>query len=238
LAARTLLRFIPRSLAPFERYPNELARQRVELGQLHDHHVPLASRFVGAGGALYTLDLWIVGVAQRSFHLVEGFIQAFDDWNLIVAAPIVRMQIENLVRTAYVFQAPEPTALVVKLVSGEQLNRMPRPEPRKLLTDAYLVHRAGLLYSWLPPVYDASNEWVHVSDRHVFNAINLTETGESTITFEGRIPLPIERIPVSFLADVLGAMREATRELFGLFETWEDWKHEHGETDDDPASAG
>ena len=50
-----------------------------------------------------------------------------------------------------------------------------------------------------------------------------------------RIPFPIEKIPVSFLAEILSAMRETTRELFGWFELWEEQKQQlgHGSTGDD-----
>ena len=43
----------------------------------------------------------------------------------------------------------------------------------------------------------------------------------------GGVPLPPEDIPVSFLRELLGAMRQATRDLFGLLEIWEEWKLSH-----------
>ena len=223
--------FIPRSIAPFERYPNELARPRIGLAQLLDHHVPLAKLFVGSGGLFFTTDLWVLGVAQRSYHLVEGFLQAFDSWNVTVAAPLVRFQIENLVRTSYILQAEGGQELVLKLIDGGQLNRMQAwDDPKQRLTDAELVKRAGTLFPWLPDVYEASNEWVHLSSRHVFNASSLKERdGGSSIV--GRIPLPIEEIPVSFLEELIGAMRQATRDLFGWFEMWEEWKASHPEAE-------
>lgn len=218
--------FIPRNMAPFERYPDELATSRINLAQLGRHHVPLMTRVIGAGGALYMMDLWLLGVAQRSFHLVEGFLQVFDSWNITVAAPIVRFQIENLVRTSYVLQAPDSADLVVKLIKGERFSKIKaHDDPKQTLTDRELVKRAAIRHAWLPPVYEASNEWVHLSDRHVFNATQLKEDEDRTIV--GRLPLPIEDIPVRFLAEVLGAMYQATHDLFAWLEEWEEWKAEH-----------
>ena len=146
--------FIPRSLAPFERYPNELATDRVKLGQLLDHHTTLSTRFIGAGGGtLWPTDIFIFGVALRSFHLVEGFIQAFDSWNVTVAVPIIRMQIDSLVRIAYVAQAPDCDELAMALMRGEQLRKMKTyDDPTRNAYDGELVERAGRIYSWLPPV--------------------------------------------------------------------------------------
>lgn len=235
--------FIPRSLAPFERYPNDLARNRVMLGQLLDHHSALSERFIAAGGALWITDLWMFGAALRSFHLVEGFIEAFDSWNVTVAAPIIRMQIDTLVRTAYVAQAPDRDALIMAIMGGEQLRRMRTyDDPTKNATDHELVERAGRLYDWLPPVYEKSNEWVHFSERHIFNATQPNEPGTAdpdTYHIVMRIPFPIERLPVSFLAEILGAMRQTTHELFGWFELWEGHKHQLGDgSRADETSAG
>jgi len=231
--------FVPRSLAPFERYPNELAPNRVKLGQLLDHHSTLSMRFMGAGGALWLTDVWMLGVALRSFHLVEGFIQAFDSWNVTVAAPIVRMQIDSLVRTVYVAQAPDRDALIMALMGGEQLRNLKAYDNSKQnVTDRELVERAGSIYDWLPPVYEKSNEWVHFSERHILNATQPADSGTvdpDNFKLVMRIPFPIEEIPVSFLAEVLSAMRETTRELFGWFELWEQHKQQLGDgsTDDD-----
>src|SRR4249920_542510 len=53
------------------------------------------------------------------------------------------------------------------------------------------------------------------SSRHVFNASRL-ETGDDGDSVVGRIPMPIAAIPVSFLGELIGAMYEATVDLFGV----------------------
>jgi hypothetical protein len=79
---------------------------RVRLGLPLDHHVSLATRIIGAGGQLFVVDMWVMGVAQRSLHLVEGLLNVFDGWNVTVAARLVRFLIENLYRTLYILEAP------------------------------------------------------------------------------------------------------------------------------------
>lgn len=218
--------FIPRSLAPWERYPNELTQSRVRLGQLLDHHVSLTKRVVGAGGQLFVVDLWVMGVAQRSFHLVEGFINVFDDWNVTVAAPLVRFQMENLYRTLYILEAPNGPDVVLEVMNGTELRKVKAFDTGKPLTDRELVERSRRLFDWLPDVYEASNEWVHFSHRHLLNA-NRMGAEATAPTLSSRVPLPPEDIPVSFLQELVGAMRQATRGLFGLLEIWEEWKLTH-----------
>jgi len=219
-------RFVPRSLAPFERYPHELASLRVGLGQLLDHHVDLAFRTIGAGGQLFVVDLWMMGVAQRSFHLLEGFLQSFDAWNVTVAAPLVRFQIENLYRTDYLRSDPNGPDVVTAIMEGTEFRKLAAfDDPKARLTDRVLVDRASKTFPWIKDVYHASNAWVHLSDRHIFNAHKLDDVDQRTVV--GRIPMPLEWIPVSFLEELLGAMSQATRDLFALFEAWEEWKLGH-----------
>jgi hypothetical protein len=154
---------------------------------------------------------------------LRGSLQAFDSWNVTVAAPIVRMQIDNLVRTSYVMQAPDHDDIITKILGGQRLNKMKaHDDPKITLSDAEMVKRAAKQHAWLSPVYEASNEWVHLSERHIVNASQLK--GEEEHTIVSRIPLPIEEIPVSFLAEVLGAMYQSTHDLFAWFEVWEGWK--------------
>ncbi len=219
--------FIPRNLAPFERYPEELAPLRVRLGQLLDHHTTITGRVVGAGGQLFVVDLWMMGVAQRSFHLLDGFLETFDSWNVTVAAPLVRLQLENVYRTSYILTAPDGPDVVLKVMDGAQLRDLKAHDTGARLTDRELVERARSHSPWLPDVYEASNAWVHLSDRHIFNANRVADGKDDTASLIGRVPLPPEAIPVDFLAELLGAMREATRNLFGLLEAYEEWKLEH-----------
>jgi hypothetical protein len=184
--------------------------------------------------------MWVMGVAQRSFHLVEGFLKVFDGWNVTVAAPLVRFQMENLYRTLYILEAPNGPDVVLEIMNGNELRKMKAFDNGKLLTDAELVRRSQRLFDWLPDVYEASNEWVHFSDRHLFNANRIDSAGTAP-TLIGRLPLPAEDIPVAFLQELLGAMRQATRSLFGLLEVWEEWKLVHPDAEPvglrlDPAS--
>lgn len=67
-------------------------------------------------------------------------------------------------------------------------------------------------------MYEKSNEGVHFSTRDIFDTWSVGETERTLI---GRIPLAPEVIPVTFLTELIGAMAEATRSLFALFEVWE-----------------
>lgn len=86
-------------------------------------------------------------------------------------------------------------------------------------------------HPWLQDVYDATSGWVHFSPEHVRAAWRVTDDGgdddaESGVDrrLTGAIPLQPDQIPLSALRELLGAMIQATEQLFGYSEVWESRK--------------
>lgn len=228
--------FRPPLLTPHERYPDELLVERVKLARSMDEHLDVVTEVLSSD--LYPLDLYLTGALQRSYHLVEGFLLAWDHWNVIVAAPLVRFQIDSLVRAVYLCQRRDSDDVVREVMGGKALRSLRDPVSGKKLTDAHLVAEAGALYEWLPPVYEVSNEWVHLSDRHIFNA---WQNGEG-MTLLGRFPMPTGDIPVRFWQELIGAMAQATGDLLAICSGWASYKvsdeHAANVSSSQPASGG
>ena len=219
---------LARTAAPHEVHPDELARERLILATYLGHHVRLVTRFLSASeGDLYLTDMFLVGAAQRSYHVVQGFLSTWDTWNVVAAAPLARMQIDTLLRTSYAARSENSEEVVRQLLKQDSFRKLKDPQARPL-TDRRLVELASEHYSWLPPVYEKANEWVHFSTRHIFNAWRLDgaeeEDSDSIGRVSGTVPLDPGDIPVAFLAELVGVMNEATSSLFGLFEAWESRK--------------
>jgi hypothetical protein len=217
-AQRPSRQFRPPLLAPHERYPDDLVVDRVQLARSMDEHLDVLKAILSRD--LYPLDLYMSGALQRSYHLVEGFLLAWDHWNVIVAAPLVRFQIDSLVRCAYLCQRGDSDAVVIEVLGGTALRDLKDAASGKKLTDAHLVELAGALYDWLPPVYVVSNEWVHLSERHIFNA---WQHGDGR-TLLGQFPMPTDDIPVRFWQELIGAMCHTTGSLLALGSGWAAYK--------------
>jgi hypothetical protein len=218
----------PGAESPASHYPDELYDARIHLNRLRVHHFELAKRFLDtADGSLYTIDLMVAAVMNRSYSLVDGFIDAFDRWNLVVAAPVLRMQLDSLTRLAYMASAPEADKVAEYVVGGGEFRKL-KDKEGKLLRDIRLVELAKDSHPWIKPVYEATSGWVHLSPAHMSAAWKLDDSeieGEQAyLSLLGAIPTPPERIPVSSLQEVIGAMIKATEEIFGYAEAWESRK--------------
>ena len=202
-----------------------LAEPRLYLDVLRAHHIELVRRFLQAAeGSIFGIDVFLTGVATRSYHLLDGFLGLLDEWNVIAAAPILRLQLDNLVRVSYIVHAPRSDYVVDELTKGTEFRRMKAPDGGRLL-DWKLVDLAKEFHPWLPAVYEATSGWVHLSPLHARMSWSIERTsddGEEAL--QGRFPLQPQEIPVSALQELFGAMTQATEELFGYFEAWESRK--------------
>jgi hypothetical protein len=218
----------------------QLGQGRQWLGQLRDHHIELVRRFLSAdGGNLFPLDLFILGVANRSYEILDGYLDSFDKWNVFVAGPLVRLQLDNLVRVSYVAQQPQPHDFVMKLIGGAEFRGLKHSDGERLM-DGKLVRLAAPMHPWLPAVYEAASGWVHLSPLHISSPLTLDKQEERTLRME--FPLRYQdRLSVKFLAEIQGAMTQATEELFGYIEIWEERKEEgprNPPTPPDPPTRG
>ena len=202
---------------PDERYP-ALSRPREDLRLLLPRHLTvMAAALVEE---LYVPDLLMWSFAQRSYALVDGFLGAFDTWNLLVAAPLVRLQIDTLVRLSYAATCPDMDGLTKALLDGVEF-RATADEAGQRLSDHRLVERAQRLHPWLKPVYDTACGWVHFSPLHLFLGTQATDDKLS-----GHLPLHPDVLPERLLSEVLGAMLQATQDLTGYLGMWAAHKEE------------
>lgn len=208
------IRFEPR---PDERYP-DLAELRTDLCLQLPRHLEVMSATVGE--AIYPPDLLMWSFAQRSYALVDGFLGAFDTWNLLVAAPLVRLQIDTLARMSYAATCPDMDALTMALLDGIEFRDM-KDEARQSLSDRRLVKRAQKLHPWLEPVYDVACGWVHFSPLHLFLG---TQARDGRLS--GHLPLHPDVLSERLLTEVLAAMLQATQDLVGYLGMWAVHKEE------------
>lgn len=205
-------------------YADELAEGRVYVDRLRVHHLELVRRFLEAAErSLFTIDLVLGAAMTRSYALVDGFISAFDTWNPIVAAPLLRMQIDSLVRVSYMATAPQGDEVVEYVIGGGEFRRL-KDSDGEPLTDRRLLEVAAGAHPWVRDVYEATSGWVHFSPEHVRATWRVREDDSGGLRLSGGVPLRPEQIPLTALVELLGAMTRATEELFGYVETWESRK--------------
>jgi len=183
----------------------------------------LARTDPGTTTPLFPIDFVLLSVLNRSLDLVAGFTWAYDRWNLSTAAPIVRMQVDNVLRLALLAKAPAGLVTDV-LLSGKPLNKekdpLARPGEKYRLTDHRPRDHTRDRFPWLDLVYEKSSGWVHFSSVHTGVTMQVTDDGE----IFGRFPSDTSRYPFEFLEQVLWAMCQATAGVLDIVSQFADAK--------------
>lgn len=218
----------PKPLAPgscADRFP-ELRVLRGNLDVLRVHHMELTRRFLAAAdGNLFLPDMFLTALMQRSYGLVDAMIEMVDNYNLVAAAPLLRLQLDSLVRASYVAHAPDADVVVMDVLNGVEFRAM-RDKDGCKLTDRRLNELAAPYHPWVAAVYEKTSGWVHLSSVHMFSTWRTGGGAEesSSGTFRAALPLPPDWAPARLWAELLDAMAQATREIFGYVESWESRK--------------
>jgi hypothetical protein len=160
--------------SPHEVYPN-LNEKRETIKKFREDAIQIGIDITGQKGCPVDLtDFILIGIIKRGIDLVEGFTILLDDWNLICAAPIIRLHLDNLLRLNYLSGLDDPGAVSQKLFSGKQFNEI-QDKDGKHLTDKYLRKCAIEEFPWVNDIYTNTSKYIHLSDRHVFAPISHIE---------------------------------------------------------------
>lgn len=180
------------------------------LSDLRHAHIGVVDRLLrSAGDQMYTVHAVLLAMMQRSYDVCSGFESLVAARNLSSAAPLVRLQLDTLVRASYVLRSPDPDRIASQVVSGVEFRHM-RDEKGRGLLDGHLVDLAAEHHPWIRDLYRDLSGWVHLSPWHVQAAFGVeTSPGIRTIT----IPIDPQTVSTRVWLELTEAIGQATRLL-------------------------
>lgn len=143
----------------FENHRTEiLDRLRSLASRLHEHREPR-----------YHMDLVYSAALRRSFSLTRGFFDLVAAENYVSAAPLVRLQLDNAIRSVATIHVRDVAEFIEHVAAGKRIDQL-RDGKGNRLTDKFivdhLVQHEGL--PWVRRVYQEGSKFVHLSDVHLF----------------------------------------------------------------------
>jgi len=183
-----------------------------------EKHLQLATKVIEAdNGNIFPVDLLIISSLNRSMCLLRGFLDLIKSRNFICAAPLVRIQLDNGLRLFAGTLVNDPHQFTMKILEGIPVKNQEDNTGNKM-KDFYLVEKLSGLYPWVKEVYDHASGYVHLSEKHFWNAINLidTETGK----FSMKITDEDEFVSEQHYEQAVISFRKATDIVFNLVDGW------------------
>jgi hypothetical protein len=137
---------------------------------LYRYHHELTDKFGPINGELAWNDVFMAGALRRSYGLTRGFLDLIGSRNFTAAAPLIRLQLDNSLRTAASVWALDPQEFFTGIAQGKQINKM-QADDGKVMTDRYLCDRLAPFHPWISQLYKETSSFVHLSDKHMLAAL-------------------------------------------------------------------
>src|SRR5208282_165119 len=125
----------------------------------------------------YPLDILAMGALNRSAGLCSGFQNMIEHRNLTCAAPILRLQLDNALRFSAAFLVADPHAFADAVVEGTPVKKL-KDKSGAFMTDRHLVSHLSKQYPWVEKVYDTTCGYIHLSEKHILQAVESTSDEE------------------------------------------------------------
>lgn len=199
--------------------PKTILKHIEALRGSHKDHIDLLGRILSANdGALYGVDLVVIGVIHRSISLIDGFTRMVEDRNALCANALLRLQLDNIIRLYACWLVDDPHSIAIRLLEGKPLCRVKSKDGHQL-TDAYLASEASKLYPWLKSVYEKTSGFIHLSAPHMTAPVTQVDRDKHTMSIAvgsggGREWTEHE------ILESLGAFAEATSSILHLSYSW------------------
>ena len=139
-------------------------------------------------------DFFFCASADRCTDLIDGFISMLKQRNLTCVGALLRLQMDNCMKSYAAFVAQDKNDVVHCLIDGEKINKK-KDNQGKVLSDAHLKNRiAKELDPCFDQVYEQASGYIHLSSKAFYQMLDSVEDGH--INFQVGLDLPIRRNPV------------------------------------------
>lgn len=206
-------------------------RGRIErLRETEMAHLDLLRAILSAhSGNVFGVDFLVIAAIQRSFALIDGFIALVERENGFCALPLLRLQLDSVMRLFACSLVKDPHLLASHLLQDEPLRKMKAADGRDL-TDHFLHQRLTERYPWATSVYQNTSGFVHLSRRHMIAPVSGVDSDSRSVEFDvgrNRVHWPKHEI-----VEALDAFSATTNALLDLCRSWRYAKVTEGEVRD------
>lgn len=184
---------------------------------IHQNRISKGKEFAHQHFILY-------GITNRMLAQTRAFKHSVEDRNGLVATALLRLQLDTALRLYALFWVADPNAFSEKVFKGTQIDRLKAADGEQM-TDKYLRGKLVSQYPWVDDVYKQSSGAIHFSNRHIFDALSVTDdkTGECKIQLGPNKPdQPIEEYSEYLTAflHINMIIVEAVRDWFERFDVF------------------
>lgn len=169
-------------------YYTEIDKRISTLQTLRKDAVSLSRGMIG--NTILEEDLFFCAAVDRCIRLIDGFIPMLQNRNLTCAGVLLRMQMDNCMRTYAAFIAEDKNEVVRCIIDGAPIKNL-KDKNGKKMTDGHLKDELTKMDPLFTRVYDNACGYVHLSEKAYYQV--LATCDNYAIGLGIGLPLPEKR---------------------------------------------
>jgi hypothetical protein len=129
-------------------------------------------------------DFFLFGALNRTVNISKAYTSLIRDNNFIAAAPLVRINIDTLLRLyASTISDYDRNTFASKVMNGELIKKMKLSGSKLDLTDLFLYTEISKVENmeWVTDIYKAGSSFVHFEKSHISSSVKIADDKERTI---------------------------------------------------------
>ncbi len=162
---------------------------------------------------------------NRSLALISGFCTLIESQNFLAGAPLVRLQLDSCLRFSAPWYASDMNEVAEKVFHGVQVRNLKDRAGNKM-TDGYLVKKLAVHHPWVSEVYKHTSSFIHLSEKHIFNALHVADKEERTVVL--KVSNQDAWVPPSEYLEAIEGFTKITEVLLDLVKAWGYLKRQSG----------
>jgi hypothetical protein len=146
------------------------------------------------GQTLFEDDFYIMSIIDKCIRLIDGFTIMLEKRNLTCMGILLRVQIDNCLRTYAPFVAENQSEVIKSIYNDKnQINKMISKDGKRM-TDAYLRKQLSKIDKRFDIVYKEASGYIHHSEKAFYSIVSIEEP--NTLKFDLGHPIRNELDPV------------------------------------------
>lgn len=166
-------------------YFEKVSTEIEELKCIREAEKAIVARIIGQ--SLFKEDLFFCASADRNMNLIDGYIEMLNTRNLTCAGALLRLQMDNYMRTYAAFIAKNKKSVIDCMIKGGKISNQVDQDGNRMC-DGYLKKVLCKFDSRFSDVYNQASGYIHLSNKAFYQTVKKCDN--YTIEWQIGAPLP------------------------------------------------
>jgi hypothetical protein len=164
----------------------ELTKEQllIEIDNKSKAIINMGKQLTAITAKMETFDFLLIAALNRTVNISKAYTTLIRDNNFIAAAPLVRINIDTLLRLyASIISEFDRNTFASKVMGGELIKKMKLNGTKKDLRDDTLYLELSKIegMEWVTDIYKVGSSFIHLEKSHIFSSLKIADDKERIV---------------------------------------------------------